>query len=44
MKGEVELTTGGGRPAGAAFTAEGDTFFKALDRLKHHLTEVAYLG
>jgi hypothetical protein len=39
MKGEVELTTGGGHPSAAAFTAEGDNFFKALDRLKHHLTE-----
>lgn len=41
IKGEVELTTGGGHPAAAAFTAEGDNFFKALDKLRHHITEGA---
>lgn len=44
MKSEVGLTTGGGHPAAAAFTAEGDNFFKALDRLKHHVTEGIEFG
>jgi hypothetical protein len=38
VKSEVELITGGGHPAAAAFSAEGDNFFKALDRLRYHLT------
>jgi hypothetical protein len=38
IKSEVKLKTGGGHPAAAAFSAEGDNFFKALDRLRYHLT------
>ncbi len=38
FKSEVELIAGGGHPAAAAFSAEGDNFFKALDRLRYHLT------
>ncbi len=38
IKTEAELKTGGGHPAAAAFTAEGDNFFKALDRLRYHIT------
>ena len=39
IKSEVQLITGGGHPAAAAFTAEGDNFFEALDRLRYHITE-----
>lgn len=39
IKGEVELITGGGHPAAAAFTGEGDNFFEALSRIRHHITE-----
>lgn len=38
IKSEVKLTTGGGHPAAAAFTAEGDNFFEALERLIYHIT------
>lgn len=39
VKSEVKLTTGGGHPAAAAFTAEGDSFFEALDRIRCSITE-----
>lgn len=39
IKDEVDLITGGGHPAAAAFTAEGDNFFRALDRIRHHILE-----
>lgn len=38
MKGQVKLITGGGHPAAAAFTAEGDGFFEALDRVRYHIS------
>jgi hypothetical protein len=37
IKREVNLTTGGGHPAAAAFTAEDDDFFEALDRVRHQI-------
>ena len=43
IKSEVDLKTGGGHPAAAAFTAEGDRFFEALDRVKHCLAKPALL-
>jgi hypothetical protein len=43
IKGEVNLETGGGHPAAAAFTAEGDGFFEALDRVKHYLVKPGLL-
>jgi len=39
IKSEVELITGGGHPAAAAFTAEGDNFFEAPDRIRYHIRE-----
>jgi len=39
VKIEVKLTTGGGHPAAAAFTAGGDRFFEALDRIRFYITE-----
>ncbi len=39
IRGEVQLISGGGHPAAAAFTAEGDSFFEALDRIRYHLTQ-----
>ncbi len=38
IKREVELITGGGYSPAAAFIAEGDNFFKALDRVRYHIT------
>ncbi|MBN2126455.1 MAG: DHH family phosphoesterase [Deltaproteobacteria bacterium] len=38
IKGETPLLTGGGHPMAAAFTAEGDDFFKALNRLRHYIS------
>ena len=43
VKGEVNLKIGGGHPAAAAFTAEGDVFFEALDRVKHYLARPGLL-
>jgi len=37
VKSEAQLITGGGHPAAAAFTAEGDGFFEALDRVRYHI-------
>ncbi len=39
IKREVELITGGGYSPAAAFTAKGDNVFKALDRIRYHITE-----
>ena len=38
VKREVELITGGGHSPAAAFTAEGYNFFKALGRIRYHIT------
>jgi single-stranded DNA-specific DHH superfamily exonuclease len=38
IRSEVNLLTGGGHPEAAAFTAEGDHFFEALDRVRYRLT------
>lgn len=39
LKVETALTTGGGHPMAAAFTAERNAFFDALGRIKRYLVE-----
>lgn len=39
VKTEVVLRSGGGHPAAAAFTADRENFFMALEKLKHYITK-----
>lgn len=38
IKGEVKLITGGGHPTAAGFTAKGQNFFEAIERIKNYIT------